>query len=131
MSTLHSIPSARPASAQSLRKILVAEAASATFDYATSQRAYARGAVESNPVFGQARPSVGRMLAVGVPIDLAYELPGAWLARSEHPRWMRLAGRGLEWWPVAVHVEYGSQNLYYQSSTTSVAGGPIRGRFRP
>jgi hypothetical protein len=44
-----------------------ADVAASVADYEASQQAFSRGATEDNPIFGSPRPSMARMLSIGVP----------------------------------------------------------------
>jgi hypothetical protein len=55
-------------------------------DYATSQRAFARGAVEANPLFGGPKPSMLHMTAIGLPFQFGASYLGFKMSRSK--RWI-------------------------------------------
>jgi len=57
--------------------------ASMSADYAESQRAFALGARESNPIFGERQPGFGRMFTIGMPIAFAYSFSSYRLATSQ------------------------------------------------
>ena len=53
-------------------------------DYAESQRAFALGARESNPIFGERQPGFGRMFTIGMPIAFAYSYSSYKMSQSEY-----------------------------------------------
>ena len=95
----------KEATEQSKRKFLAVTAAQwglMVTDYELSQRHFARGGHETNPIFGSARPSRARMYAVGVPINAALTFLAWRRFKHGNPRWavypmvsMQMHGAGI------------------------------------
>lgn len=77
--------------------------ASMAFDYRSSQQGIARGAVETNPIFGSHRPGTARMIAIGMPIETGFSFVGYRMSESRH-RYIRVFWLAPEAWDVYGHV---------------------------
>jgi hypothetical protein len=68
-------------------------------DYEESQQAFARGAHEDDPIFFSSRPSLGRMTAIGLPLEFGASYAGFRMSESRNP-----VVRKLWWIPAAGQV---------------------------
>lgn len=62
-----------------------ADVAASVADYETSRQAFSRGATEQNPIFASSRPSIARMLSVGVPWAFGMQYFGYRLGNKYKP----------------------------------------------
>lgn len=60
------------------------DSAAMVADYGESQAAFARGAHETNPIFGSRRPSFARMSVIGIPFTFAYSYTSWRMSESRH-----------------------------------------------
>lgn len=102
---------------------LAVEASAMTADYSSSQRGFARGGVEANPIFGSSRPGAAHMVAIGLPIDFGFAMAGYRMSQSRF-RAVRL----LSFAPAAYATERHIQSTIHNEEWNPPAS---KSRFRP